>query len=349
MRKFLKKITKPEIFLFCLLILVAGWVRFQGLSTLPFFTYDQARDALYIKRILDGKLRLIGTQSSIPGLYTAPFYYYLMAPFLLIFSLNPIGIDLGIAFFGLLTVGLFYWLLKKETGRIFLPFIFSFLFAFSPQVVEQSRFGWNPNLLPFFTLLFIWSLREVFLKEKEKFLVLTAFSLGMAINCHYSALALLFAFLVLIFLFRPRFGDKKNLTFSCFLFLFFLSPLLLFDLRHGFINIRNTWRYLKVGAPGKIPPPPFFFGWREKISSLLGMVFNLSQGLKIVLVFLSFLGGALLLFKKSKRKTFAGLVWVVFLSGTFFASLYRGSLFFVLPDFSLSCRFFIRRRFIGQS
>jgi 4-amino-4-deoxy-L-arabinose transferase-like glycosyltransferase len=332
MKKNAKTIKVEGILLFLLFVL-AAFFRFRGLTSLAFFTYDQARDALYIKRILDGRLRLIGTQSSIPGLYTGPFYYYFMAPFLALSSLNPIGLDFATAILSLLSVFLLFKILKEETNNLFLTLIITSLFAFSPAIVAQARFAWNPNPLPLFALLFLLSLKRILFDKKEAFLPLLGFAVGAAINLHYSSLAFIFILFLVPFFFWGPLSQIKNKKFLGLFFAVlaaFFLPLLLFDLRHGLINSRNIYQYLLRGAPGEIPAPPFFSGVGQKLTGLFGLVFNLPKIWLSVFTILVLLAS---LREFVKKQDLARLVFLTLVAGVLFSSFYRGSFFFFYLTF----------------
>ncbi len=321
--------TKRTLIFLVLVLLIAAFLRLWGIWQLNFFTYDQARDALYIKRIIvDHKLRLIGTQTSIPGLYTGPAYYYLMAPFLWIFKLNPIGIDVATALFGILTVGLLYWLVKIFSRNPYLAFLVALVYATQPQIVNQSRFAWNPNTMPFFTLLFIWGL---FLVRKKHILgwLMTFFALAILLQLHYSAVCFLPVLLIFVIFYRKQI--KFDYWFLAGLLLFFvlMSPLVFFDLRHQLTNLKAVLAYLKRGAPGEIPPPPFYSGLFEKLRLLLvEIVFGvkgklISLGIILSIFFLSVL--SYLKQKDFREGLFLTLSCLVF--GVLVASFYRGSFF----------------------
>ena len=164
MRKLFKFLFNHwEIIILLILILIAAVLRFYNITKLEFFTYDQARDAIYVKRIIvDHRLRLLGTQTSMPGMFLPPFYYYTVAPILWLSRLNPIGIDIYSAFIGVLTVPLIFFVSNKIFGKP--AGIFSaLLVSVSPLMVELTRRAWNPNTLPFFILIsfyFLWLLSE---------------------------------------------------------------------------------------------------------------------------------------------------------------------------------------------
>ncbi|MBN1263303.1 MAG: phospholipid carrier-dependent glycosyltransferase [Candidatus Pacebacteria bacterium] len=349
--KKLTELLKTETVWLILLFGLAATVRFRGLNQLAFFTYDQARDAFYIKRILDGEFRLIGTQSSIPGLYTGPLYYYLMAPFLFLFRLNPVGLDYATAFISLLTLFLLFGLLKKTTKSSFLAIIFTALYAFSPQIVNQSRFAWNPNPLPFLTLLFLFSLKKIIFQGEKIFLLILALTIGAAINLHYSGLALIFILLPIGFFFakslKETFDLKMVVIFLVFLGLFFL-PLFLFDCRHGFINARSLISYLRQGPAPEISPPPFWTGLWDKFVFLFGLAVPLTGFWLKFLTGVSLFSGLGFFVKSLKEKTFFSLVFLSLFSGVLFACFYQGSFFNFYLTFLYPLPFLWLASFFGQ-
>lgn len=323
----------PLIFL--LIILVASaFLRFKGISKLNSFTYDQARDALYIKRILvDHKFRLIGTQTSIPGVYTPPFYYYLMAPALAIFNLNPVGIDYGTVFLNLAALFLLYSCLLNLTQNRWVSLVFSGLYAFNPVVVFQSRFAWNPNTMPFFSLLAMWSLLKIIDSPRKisPYLFLF-FGLGMNLNLHYSGIALALASFFSLIIVTRKTISFKGVFWGGGMFFLTLLPLLLFDLRHGFLIIKNIINYIQFGTGGKIPASPVLVGIWQKTIFLLSLIFNPMKLLTNFYVVI--LGFMLIVFIKYKNdRKFTAIVLVMTLC-VIISSFYSGSFFsFYLTPF----------------
>lgn len=322
------KLSRVSLVIFLVIVFLAGFLRFKNLSGLHHFTYDQARDALFIKRIIvDHKFRLIGTQSSIPGLYTPPMYYYLMTPFLFIFNLNPVGIDYATAFFGLLTVILLCYLLTKLTNNRLLSLALTSLYAFQPLVVYQSRYAWNPNTVPFFVMLALISLLKVIKGAKEfKYYGLLFFCLGLIINLHYSGVVI-FVSVVFLLLFFFRRLNKKYFFGGLGIFCLELFPLILFDLRHNFVNTNGIINYILYNPRNDLPAPPFFAGVFDKYKFLLNLVFpinfNSTFGIALLLIFTFFFVFLLL---KNKNEEFKILSFL-FLSSISLASLYKRGFF----------------------
>jgi len=112
-------LNRKEIVFIVLLLIVAAFFRFWHLGITQFITYDQARDFLIIKRMLvDHKLTLVGPTVLIPGVYLPPFYYYSLAPFLMLFRFHPLGADVYTALLGLGAIFIFYLLCREIFDKL---------------------------------------------------------------------------------------------------------------------------------------------------------------------------------------------------------------------------------------
>ena len=251
------KANKIELLFLALIIILASFLRFYKINELHFFTYDQARDDLIVKRILvDHKFTLLGPQSSMRGVYLPPFYYYTLVPILWLSGLNPVGVDVYTALIGVLTVLLLWWVVREFFGRI-PALIIAALYATSPLIVELSHRAWNPNTQPFFILLFLYLLYKLFKTKKEKFLVFSSLVYGYVINLHYGSAAL-FPIWVFAFIWGLVKLKRKSLVFlSLFLLFLFGAPLILFDLRHDFMLSNNIYLHFFAGDRMSISPYNF--------------------------------------------------------------------------------------------
>jgi len=261
--------------LLLIFILVAAILRFSNILSLNFFTYDQARDALFVKRmIVDHQWRLLGTQTSLPGMYLPPFYYYTIAPILWLSRLNPVGIDLYSALIGVGTIPLIWFVANKIFGRP--AGVFSAgLFALSPLVVELTRRAWNPNTLPFFILLAFYFLYLYFRERKTRDFLLAFVIYGYCLSLHFGVWLLmpLFVFTWVFYLLK----NKKilGLLGSLLIILFFTSPLLFFELRHGFFLTTQAKVFFFDGGHLGVKGAGFF---QSVLASLLALFTILISG-----------------------------------------------------------------------
>lgn len=313
--KFLK-----QNYLIIIIIAIAAFLRLYRISDYMEFLGDQGRDVVYIRDFLKhGNLFFIGPQTSIGNMYLGPFYYYFIAPSLLLSLFSPIGPAIFVALLSILTTFLIYKITAKyfdgKTGLIA-----AFLFAISPVVIKYSNFSWNPNIMPFFALLFIY-----FINQKKYIYATLAFI--MCLNSHYLALILLFPALFIITLDYKKF-NYKNFIFPILIFLISLIPQLLFDLKHDGQNIKAlttffTQRETTVSIiPTKaLPLLPAMFN-QVTTRLLAGKIDN--PGIFVSIIF--FILILFTLFKNKfntpqKRFFYINLVW--FFSGLVGLALYK--------------------------
>lgn len=245
----IKKIITKN-FLIIIILLIACFLRFYRFEEFVTFLNDEGRDAIILKRIITLEhLPAIGPPTSIGQIYLGPFYYYFISPWLLIFRFNPVGPAFGVALFSLIYILVNYFIIKKLIDEK-TALISSFFIAFSSVMIEFSRFSWNPNLLPLFTLLTVYFFIKSLKNNQWYFYALTGVFLSFSIQLHYLALFLVFSvgFFYLFFLLKNFKNIKKiliNYSILILNFLFFTFPLLIFDLRHNFLNSKNFLNLLK--------------------------------------------------------------------------------------------------------
>ena len=155
------------------------------------FLGDQGRDVYIIRDFLkNGNLFFIGPQTSIGNMYLGPWFYYFIAPSLLISNFNPVGPAVFIALVNIFTIFLVYFIGNKWFNRS-AGLISAFLFAISPVAIKYSNFIWNPNIMPVFALLFIYFFFEAIIQHRYKLFLYASLAFIMVINSHYLGLALL--------------------------------------------------------------------------------------------------------------------------------------------------------------
>lgn len=231
-----------------LIIFLASFLRLYRISDYMTFLGDEGRDVLVVKGILEGDFTLLGPRASAGDFFTGPLYYYLMAPFLWLFRLDPVGPAVMIALVGIATVFLIYKVSKEFLG--FKAAIFaSALYAVSPLVIAYSRSSWNPNPMPFISLLTLYiSYKAIESLSWKKYLGI-GLLLGIALELHYIAVFLIVivgAFLLIGNLYQGR-SIKSSLKFYLLTMLGFLIgilPFIAFEVRHGFPNIKTISSFI---------------------------------------------------------------------------------------------------------
>lgn len=236
-----------------LILLIAGFLRLYRIADYMTFLGDQGRDVLIVYNILHGHLTLLGPTSSVGGFFLGPIYYYFMAPFLLLFDYNPVGPAVMVALIGVATVFLIY----KFTIEVFskkAALIAALIYSISPIVVAYSRFSWNPNPMPFFSLLILYVLYRNSFKNSIKKLLFAGFLLGIAMQLHYLATFLgviIFVYVLVDQLISQRLNIILHIQVLITKYLSILlgfllgwSPFLAFEFRHGFPDFRNIFNFI---------------------------------------------------------------------------------------------------------
>ncbi len=241
-----------------LILLVGGFLRLYRISEYMTFLGDEGRDVIVVRRLLV-KLDpiLIGPGTSIGDMYLGPLYYYLMAPALFLAGYSPVGPAVLIALLAVLTIAL-VWLIAREwfpstsPGQIPLAsMVAAGLYAVSPVVIVYSRSSWNPNIMPFFSLLTIYATWRIWQKHEWKWFLLSAISFAFVLQSHYLGLLLapvisIFWLLTLIEIKKDKEKTKSFLKYSVFclaLFTLLMSPLVIFDARHGWRNFSSMKKF----------------------------------------------------------------------------------------------------------
>lgn len=253
---------KDEKLLFAILVfvlLLAFFLRFYKISEYMTFLGDEGRDAIIVKDILvNHHFPLIGPPTSVGNIYLGPLYYYMMAISMGIFWLNPASAAGMDAFFGVASVIMIYYLGKVWFGRL-TGLIAAYLYAISPVTILAARSSWNPNPAPFFALVSMFSLYKLHRSGNFLYLALTGLSIGAALQMHYLAVILIPIAAVLWFyeiVFRKfkQLQTRKLITgtlLGIIFFVFIMSPLIWFDLRHNFLNYRAIIELLSGGGAVK--------------------------------------------------------------------------------------------------
>jgi hypothetical protein len=166
--------------------------------------------------------------------------YYLLMPVLVFFHWQPMAASYYFIFLQLISFVIVYKVLKGVYKKSHLPLFFSLLFAFSPVTIEYSRFVWTSNLLiPISNLLLALSLLISKKKNKSILVFLLGFLSGFGFGIHYSFI--LTIILVLLWMIAGRkFSFKRILIFTIG-FVIAFSPLIVFELRHNFYNLRTLF------------------------------------------------------------------------------------------------------------
>lgn len=236
--------TYWPVIVFGLLIAVSIFLRYYRIDEFITFLGDQGRDAIIMKRLITLEdFPGIGPRSSVGDLFLGPFYFYLMAPFLGLFMLNPVGPAYGVATIWIIgLIGAYFILRRLWNTRVAL--IFLFLGTFSWATVSLSRFSWNPNLLPLFSFFTLLLLPITLQRKHWIYAVCFGALFGASLQLHYLMLLTTPAMLIITvwYIWNNRNHWKKyliKLIAATAGFATIFAPLIVFDLKNNFLNLRG--------------------------------------------------------------------------------------------------------------
>ncbi len=255
MWKLIKQVKLENLFLL-LIFCFAVFLRFYNLKNTMMFQGDQGRDALVVANIFKNLDPVfIGPVTSIGNMYLGPFYYYFMLPFLFLSYPSPIGPVYAVAGLSVLTVVLLFKITKQLFDKK-TAFFTAIFFTFSAGVVNLARFSWNPNPAPFFSLLMFYFTYQAW-KKNTKYWLLVSICFSILIQLHYvTLLSLSGAGIILLIQLIEKIKKNKNkflkieknfikhLFLSILIFVISLAPLMLFDFKHNFLNIKSFTKIL---------------------------------------------------------------------------------------------------------
>ncbi len=304
--------------LLVLIILLGFFLRVYRFPEYVQFLADQGRDAIILKRIVTLEhLPAIGPPTSLGQIYLGPFYYYFIAPWLLIFNFNPLGPAIGVLFFSTIFLIINYLIIKELIDKKTALFS-TILISFSYILIEFSRFSWNPNLLPLFTLLTVYFFIKSLKTHQWYFYLLTGSFLSFVIQLHYLALFLIPS-ITLIYLFNFKINNLKKYLLATFGFIFFSLPLLIFDLRHQFLNSKN---FIKFFTETRTEQANYLNNFFESFKFLNQYLFNINFNFWLLLIILILLITSLISIFNSRNNV--KFFILIFLTSLFFYSFYNG-------------------------
>lgn len=221
-------------------VLVGILLRLWKLPQLFHFTYDEEIIAFVGKRMfVNGHIPLIGGVTPM-HIHLAPYFYWMSGIFLFLYRLNPLGWGVVAALFSGLTGTILSETVRKIYGRkVALTAALFYYLSFFQNYFD--RHYWGLFFDGFLSILTFWSLFKI-RKGSDKYLYLLAVVLAFGFHTDPSTLVLMVFSLITIVVYKPPIRLKK-LLLALIIFSISFLPLIIFDVRHNFSNIRGLSQY----------------------------------------------------------------------------------------------------------
>ncbi len=227
--------TKSNNILLVLILLISLFLNLYKISTQLMFFGDFGRDYLVARdMVINHTIPLIGIESSVKWLHQGPLSIYFIALSFLIGNFSPIAPAIFYGIVGSLTTLLVY-ILGKNLCNSKVGLLASLFYATSPLITVSMRMPYHTSSIPFFACLFFISMFKV-IKGSYKVLPIASFLLGILFLLELSNGVLFLLFLIYIYWYKLRF-PKNIINKSIFTFILGISPFILYDLMHHFIQI----------------------------------------------------------------------------------------------------------------
>ncbi len=251
--------SRRSFWLVILLIFIGLFLRLWNYHNLFYFAIDEEKAAYIIKGIADAAhFPTVGHPSSI-GFRLGPLLYYLIAPFYFLFGPHPVVwgyVSVVTSVASMILIFKIGSYISKKAG-----FVALFLYVFSYLTILYDRRGWQVSFHSFLALLVLYSLLKLKEGRKKYFWVLVATLI--ACSQFEVAIILFIPFSILVILLFKVTIPKKYIVIGVLIFLVSQSSLLIFDLRHNFINSKYLVNYFISSGPERIKENVPLTGIRE--------------------------------------------------------------------------------------
>jgi len=245
--KILSKIQKllkaHPIFVVIIILILGLFLRTANVTDNFYFGHDQARDLLRIYEMIHTpKLKIVGPETDIPGLFCGPLYYYLLGFFYFISNFNPNAGVLMTILINLSGIPLLYYfgslIRDKKLGLIAAT-----LWAVSFEQINYAHWLSNPSFLSITTIIFFLGLYLFFIKKRQIGLPISIIGYGLGTQLDFY-IVYLFIFYPIMYFFFPQKPDRKSIIQSMVIFVLLFSSFAIAELKFQFLGMKSFFGYL---------------------------------------------------------------------------------------------------------
>lgn len=233
--------------LFCAALL---W-RTAYLLTHVSFTQDQVRDVLLIRHYIALKnfyIPLGPAAASYSNFNVLPLYYYLQLLAQLVFANTFYAMSVLIMLLESTTPIMLFYLLTKVGLKRKISFLGAILYVFTPGTITIAVSAWNPNLVPFFTIILLIGGLWFLLENRIYGLLIAILAMVFLVNLHFQWFIILP--FVSIIAGKALWQIKKTwktLIIGILLGSLLLSPYIYFEITHHWQNLQAGLDFMTGG------------------------------------------------------------------------------------------------------
>lgn len=292
--------NKQGLYILIALFAVYAALHFVNLDKRIVFGWDQEQFSTQIRDIvLHHNFTLLGPRvNNDMGFFLAPYFTYLLIPFYLVTALHPSALIGLVVVVNILFFFGSYYVLNKLFGTTH-ALVFLAVWTLNPMLQMYDSMPWWPLLVPLGVVV-VWALLFAIYEQPKKIFrwVGLGVTLGFFTNMHFQfVFVVLFSALMLIPLVL---GKKKYIVQALGAKLGFIAmftPLLLFDIRHKFLNTTLFVNYFFKGSGhGKGD----YVGWIDVLNHVVAPYSASSNRYVLLSLFVVFIVCSAVLYKKTK-------------------------------------------------
>lgn len=244
---YFKKNWRLLLFLFSLALLF----RIIYFLTHISFTQDQVRDVLLIKNYINQKnfyIPLGPAAASYSNFNVLPLYYYFQLLAHLVFANNFYSMSILIMLMESITPMMLFYLLTKVGLKRKISFLGALLYVFNPGAITISVSAWNPNLVPFFTIILLISGLWFLLEDRIYGLLIAILAMIFLVNLHFQWFVILpFVLIIAIKALWQIKKTWKTLIMGILMGVLLLSPYIYFEITNNWQNLKASLNFINGG------------------------------------------------------------------------------------------------------
>jgi 4-amino-4-deoxy-L-arabinose transferase-like glycosyltransferase len=246
--------TRNDKLVLVAILALAAVLRLVGLPQRGQWDDDQGTELLaMLLWVRDGQVPLVGPLSSDLTVHHGVAFYWILAPAAFLSDAHPLAAVTTLALIGIAGVAAAWWL-GATVGGPLAGHITALLMAVSPSAINASTFVWNANIVAPAAALASAAAWHAWRTRRARWWSLSAVGGLLMLHGHLLAAIAVPSFMALLIadvLRRPR-SDRLRMLAPILSALAIIAagylPLLVYDMHHGFSQIRAISRYLVNGG-----------------------------------------------------------------------------------------------------
>lgn len=304
-----------SIALFCVVVLFF-FFRFYNSNNRIAFGWDQEQYSFQIRKlVINHKPVLLGPRTTNDrGFFLAPYFTYLMVPFYLITNLHPNAILIFLFVYNLAFFISTYFIIKK----LFHQYVALLLLAFwsiNPLMAGYDFTGWWPIYIPLIIPIIWYLLKKIYENNHIIMWFILGLSIGIFMHMHVQfAFIILFVFTTLFVMRKHSKPDIMRIALLTIPILLSFTPLIIFDLRHEFLNLKAIQGFFTQQTNGI---QPSITSWIPVFKNFIQPIIITKSTFAAVIFYFSLLVIQLFMLKNKKGFTrvfysSSAILWIIF-------------------------------------